>query len=325
MSRLDFEGSAIVVTGAGRGMGAAHAATLASRGARVLVNDLGGDMFGAGTSAEPAEETAQRIRDAGGVAVANGDSVATAEGCAAIVASAVETFGRLDGVLHNAGIARFAPIAETDEASFDDVLRVHLHGALNLTKAAWPHLAQRGGRLLYISSGAGLYGVPSLVGYASAKVGMLGLMRVAASEGRDVGIQANVLAVAAATRMMDWMKDTPNLHAWFQRYMKPELPAAAATWLLHPDCTASGRIYEAFGPHMAEVVVAETRGFTKLDITPEEFRDHLGEIEDRDQLVFPDGPDDFHAKMFGFAVEAGADPIRPDEQQSEILVVPDDQ
>jgi NAD(P)-dependent dehydrogenase (short-subunit alcohol dehydrogenase family) len=324
MSRLEFDGAAIIVTGAGRGMGAAHAAALASRGARVLVNDLGGDMFGEGTSALPAEETAQRIREAGGIAVANTDSVATAEGCAAIVASAVEAFGQLDGVLHNAGIARLTPIADTDERSFDEVLRVHIYGAFNLTRYAWPHLAERGGKLLYITSGAGLYGVPTVAGYAAAKVGMVGLARVAATEGKAVGIQANALAVAAATRMMDWMKDTPNLYEWFQKHMKPELPAAASTWLMHPDCEASGRVYEAFGPHMAEVLIAETRGFTKLDATAEDFRDHLAEIEDRSQLIFPDGPDDFHAQMFEFAIQAGADPIKPDEQQSAMIVVPPD-
>jgi len=225
-------------------------------------------------------------------------------------------------VLHNAGIAHFTPLADTEEASFDEVLHVHLHGAFNLTRYAWPHLAQRGGSVLYITSGAGLYGVPTVVGYAAGKVGMLGLMRVAATEGKAAGIRVNALGVAAATRMMDWMKDTPNLHSWFQRYMKPELPAAASTWLLHPDCSTSGRVYEAFGPHMAEVVIAETKGFTKLDATAEDFRDHLGEIEDRSQLIFPEGPDDFHAQMFDFAFAAGADPLEPDAEQSAIIVVP---
>ncbi|HEY4098272.1 MAG TPA: SDR family NAD(P)-dependent oxidoreductase [Baekduia sp.] len=324
MDRLKFDGRVMVVTGAGRGMGAAHAAELAARGAKVMVNDLGGDMFGEGASSEPAEQMAQQIRAAGGDALANGDDVSTAEGCASLISSAVDAFGRLDGVVHNAGIARFTPIAETDEPSFDEVLRVHLHGGFNLTQQAWPHLAQRGGSIVYITSGAGLYGVPTLVGYAAAKVGLVGLMRCAATEGNEAGIRVNALAVAAATRMMDWMEDTPNLHAWFQRYMKPELPAAAAVSLLHQDCTATGRIFEAFGPHMAEVLIAETSGFTKLDMTAEDFTEHLDQITARDGLIFPDGPDDFHGRMFGFAMDAGAEPFEPDAEQAPLITVADD-
>lgn len=323
MDKLDFDGRVHIVTGAARGMGAAHALELASRGARVVVNDLGGDTLGQGGDLGPAEAMVEQIRAAGGEAVANGDSIATAEGCASLVEAAVQAYGRLDGLVHNAGIAHMTPLAETDEASFDEVLRVHLYGAFNLTRTAWPHLAKNQGSIVYITSGAGLYGVPTLVGYAAAKVGMVGLMRCAASEGQAAGIRVNALAVAAATRMMDWMEETPNLHSWFQKYMRPELPAAAAVSLLHQDCALTGRIFEAFGPHMAEVLIAETRGYTKLDMTAEDFTEHLSEIVNRDELVFPEGPDDFHAKMFGFAMDAGADPLEPDESQAQLIAVPE--
>jgi hypothetical protein len=207
-----------------------------------------------------------------------------------------------------------------EEEAFNEVVRVHLNGAFNLTRAGWPHLAEGGGRVLYISSGAGLYGVPTLAHYASAKVGMIGLMRVVAAEGAAVGISGNVLAVAAATRMMDWMKEFPNLYEWFHRYMKPELPAAAAVWLLHPDCPATGKIYEAFGPHVAEVVIGETRGYTKLDITAEDVRDNFTQIEDRSELTVPVGADDFHAKMFEFIIkDGGAEPPLPDAEPSMIM------
>jgi NAD(P)-dependent dehydrogenase (short-subunit alcohol dehydrogenase family) len=322
MAKLDYDGRVVVVTGAGRGMGAAHATELAARGARVVVNDLGGDMLGGGgTSSEPAEQVVEAIAAAGGSAVANVDTVATAEGCAAIVAHAVSTYGRLDGILHNAGIAGFAPVAEMAEADYEELLRVHLFGAFNLTRAAWPHLAENHGRVLYISSGAGLYGVPTLAHYASAKVGMIGLMRVAAAEGRAAGIGVNVLAVAAATRMMEWMKETPNLWTWFERYMRPELPAAAATWLLHPDCPANGRVFEAFGPHVAEVVIGETQGYTKLDMTAENVRDHFAEIGDRSgELLVPADADEFHAAMFQFIIDAGAEPPLPDEGPYSMIV-----
>jgi NAD(P)-dependent dehydrogenase (short-subunit alcohol dehydrogenase family) len=319
---LDFDGRVIVVTGAGRGMGAAYAVELAKRGARVVVNDVGGDMHGEGASEQPAAETVAHINQGGGTAIANGDTVASAEGCDSLIAHAVREFGRLDGVLHNAGIATFAPLAEMSAEEFERILRVHLYGAFFLTRAAWPHLAARGGSLLYITSGAGLYGVPSLGHYAAAKVGMVGLARVASSEGTGVGIRANALAVAASTRMMDSvMAGTPNLLRWFQTYMRPELPAAAAVWLMHPDCPATGRVFEAFGPRMAEVLIGETRGYEQLDIEAEDYRDHFDEIVDRAEIVVPEGPDDFHSRMFGYIVSAGAEPPQPDDTAAEQISV----
>jgi NAD(P)-dependent dehydrogenase (short-subunit alcohol dehydrogenase family) len=314
VSQLDFQGRVVIVTGAARGMGAAHARELSRRGARVVVNDLGGDMFGEGASTTPAAELVAEIRAAGGVAHANGDDISTSDGCEAVVAAALETFGALDGVLHNAGIGGFTPLPEMDEATFEKMLRVHLYGALNLTRAAWPHLAENGGRLLYISSGAGLYGSPTLAHYATAKVGLIGLARVAAAEGQDLGIAANVLAVASASRMMDHvMEGTPNLKSWFHEYMRPELPAAAATWLIHPQCPATGKIYQAFGPHFAEIFIAETHGINALDMTAENFRDRFDEIEDREGYLVYTGPDDFHDHMFRFIGGAGAKPPAPDE------------
>jgi NAD(P)-dependent dehydrogenase (short-subunit alcohol dehydrogenase family) len=319
---LDFDERVILVTGAGRGMGAAHARELARRGARIVVNDLGGAIAGGGADAGPAESVVEEIREAGGVAVANTDTVATSDGCAAMVATAKSEFGRLDGVLHNAGIAGNHLVAEMDEEAFDAVLRVHLYGALNLTREAWPLLAEDRGRVLYISSGAGLYGVPTLGHYAAAKVGMVGLARVASAEGREPGIAVNVLGVAAQTRMMEeTLADTPNLSDWFGRYMLPELPAAAAVWLLHPDCPANGGVYEAFGAHMARVLIAETEGFTKLDATAEDVRDRFAEVEDRESLIVPEDADDFHDRMFGFIIGAGADPPEPDANDAERLKV----
>jgi NAD(P)-dependent dehydrogenase (short-subunit alcohol dehydrogenase family) len=314
MSKLDYEGRVFIVTGAARGMGRAHALELAARGARVVVNDLGGDMFGSGSDLSPAEEVVAEIEAGGGVAVADGADIGTSKGCAEAVAAATDTFGGVDGVLHNAGIGGFAPLSEMGEREFEKMLRVHLFGALNLTREAWPHLVKRGGSLLYISSGAGLYGSPTLAHYAAAKLGVIGIARVAASEGREHRIRANVLAVAAASRMMDHVMDeAPNLKSWFHEYMKPELPAAAATWLQHPDCEASGRIFQAFGPHFSEILIAETTGFDKLDMTPEEFRDGFARIEDREGYLVYSDPDEFHAKMFEFIVAAGAEAPQADD------------
>lgn len=314
MGKLDYEGRVFIVTGAARGMGRAHALELAARGARVVVNDLGGDMFGSGRDLDPAQDVVAEIEAAGGTAVANGADIGTDSGCAELVRAAADAFGGVDGVLHNAGIGGFAPLSEMGEEEFEKMLRVHLFGALNLTREAWPWLEKRGGSLLYISSGAGLYGSPTLAHYAAAKLGVIGIARVAASEGREHGIRANVLAVAAASRMMDHvMEESPNLKRWFHEYMRPELPAAAATWLQHPDCDVSGRIFQAFGPHFSEILIAETTGFDKLDMTPEDFRDGFARVEDREGYLVYSDPDEFHARMFGFIVAAGAEPPQPDE------------
>ncbi|MGH8574249.1 MAG: SDR family NAD(P)-dependent oxidoreductase, partial [Gammaproteobacteria bacterium] len=199
---LDFAGRVILVTGAGRGMGAAHVAELARRGARVVVNDLGADLSGHGEDVEPAERVAAAIRADGGEAVAHCGTVATESGCESMIAASLEAYGRLDGVLHNAGNVSWVGVDRMDEQTLDEVLRVHLHGAVYLTRAAWPHLRD-GGRVLYISSGAALYGTPTLAHYACAKAGVVGLARVVAAEGRGEGISANALAVCASTRMMD--------------------------------------------------------------------------------------------------------------------------
>lgn len=311
--RLDFSGRVVLVTGAGRGMGAAHAHELARRGARVVVNDLGGEIAGGGCSRTPASAVVEEIEAAGGEAVANTDSVATAAGCSAMVRAAEDAFGRLDGIVHNAGISNPSPLAEGSEEDLDAMLKVHLYAAFNLTREAWPLLARDRGRVVLISSAAGLYGVPELGHYAAAKVGLLGLARVAAAEGKELGIGFNVLAVAAHTRMMaEAMEDTPNLSRWFSEYMHPEIPAAAAAWLLHPDCPSNGAAYECWGPHVGRILIAETAGITKLDLTAEDMRDHFAEIEDRSELFVPEDADDFHTRMVRSIVGAGAAPPEPD-------------
>jgi NAD(P)-dependent dehydrogenase (short-subunit alcohol dehydrogenase family) len=308
MSKLDFDGRVIIVTGAGQGIGAAYALALAERGARVVVNDLGVAIDGSGSDDGPAKALAAKIRDLGGEAVANTDSVAESAGVKAIIGQAVDTYGRLDGVLHNAGISNFGMLDSLTDEQWNKMMAVHLSGAFYLTRAAWPHLARNGGRLVYIISAVGLYGLPGLGHYAAAKSGLVGLCRTAAAEGRDLGISANMLGVGASTRLMDLaMEDAPEQAAWYAKYMRPELPAAAGTWLLHPDCPANGQAFEAFGPHFAEILVGETAGVTELEFSAEDVRDRWAQIVDRTEVWVPDDIDVFHARTYGYIVGAGAE------------------
>jgi NAD(P)-dependent dehydrogenase (short-subunit alcohol dehydrogenase family) len=275
----------------------------------VVVNDLGTNVQGAGVSAEPANEVVELIASEGGTAVANRDDVTTVDGCAAMVQTAHEKFGQLDGVLHNAGIhPPAAPFGDVTDDDLEGALRVHLYGAFFLTRAAWPHLAKDKGRLLYITSAVGLYGNPSIAPYAAAKTGVIGLARVAAADGAELGIAANALGVGASTRMSTGsLENAPKAKAWFDKYLSPELPAAAATWLLHPDCPATGRIFDTLGGRMAEVVMTETRGCTQLEWTAEEFRDRFDAITDRNDLAPVDRAAEWQDLGFQAILAAGAE------------------
>jgi NAD(P)-dependent dehydrogenase (short-subunit alcohol dehydrogenase family) len=314
MTELKFEDRVYVVTGAGRGIGAQYALSLASRGARVVVNDIGTGITGEGASSGPADETVARIVASGGTAVANNDSVATVEGCDAMVKAAVGAFGRLDGVIHNASI--HPPLASVAGFADDDLertLHVHLYGAFFLTRSAWPHLVRQGGRFLYITSAVGLWGHRDIAPYAAAKTGVVGLARVVAHDGAESGVRANVLSVGAATRASTRsLENAPNTKAWWARYMAPEFVAAAGTWLVHPDCPANGRIFDAFGGRMAEIVIAETKGCTQLDWTPEDYRDQFGAITDRGELVPLDRSSEWQKLGLESLLGAGADVLEAD-------------
>jgi NAD(P)-dependent dehydrogenase (short-subunit alcohol dehydrogenase family) len=316
VSELRFDNQAIVITGAGRGMGRTHALELAARGANVVVNDLGSDSDGNGSSPSPAQSVVDEIVASGGSAVANTDSVATSEGCDALIAAAIEQFGRIDAIIHNAGIVTFVPVAQLDDATLDPMVAVHLLGAIRLTRAAWPHLVSfGGGRILYISSAAGLFGVRRLAHYGSAKAAVAALAKLVALEGQDLRIRANALAVFATTRLTEAsMADEPERLEWSRRYMRPELTTAAAAWLVHPDCPATGETYHALGGRVSRVFMAETRGYAHLDLTPELVRDHFAEIRSTDGWYEPD--DDAHVHRFTaeLLTTVGAAP-KPDERK----------
>ena len=252
---LRFDDRVAVVTGAGRGLGRAYAELLASRGAKVVVNDSGGSLAGEGVDAGPAEQVVSAITAAGGQAVACAESVTTRDGGDAIVQTALEHYGRLDILIHNAGNVRRGSLKEMSYEDFDAVLDVHLRGAFNVVRPAFPVMCQAGyGRIVLTSSIGGLYGNRDVANYAAAKAGVIGLSNVAAIEGADEGVKCNVIVPAAVTRMADGI-DTSAYPP-----MGPDLVAPVVGWLAHESCSVTGEMFIALAGRVARAVIAEAPG-----------------------------------------------------------------
>ena len=287
MADLSFENRVAVITGAGGGLGREHAILLASRGAQIVVNDLGGAVDGSGGDLGPAARTAQEINDLGGVAVADGNSVSTTEGGAGIIKTAIDAFGRVDIVINNAGILRDKSFHNMDEAMIDAVLAVHLKGAFNVTKAAWPVMREQSyGRIVNTSSNSGILGNFGQANYGAAKMGLVGLTRVLAAEGAKANIKVNALAPIARTRM------TEELLGGLAEKLDPKLVSPIVAWLVHEDCPVTGEIYSAAGGRIARFFIGLTEGYYNPDLTLEDVRDHFAEIRDEDGYIVPAGPGD---------------------------------
>ena len=225
----NFEGRVAIVTGAGGGLGRQHALELARRGAKVLVNDLGGTLDGNGSSVSAAQAVVDEIRAAGGEALANGASVTDFEAVQAMVQQAVDAWGRVDILVNNAGILRDKSFAKMDMADFRLVIDVHLMGAANCCKAVWPHMqAQNYGRIVMTTSSSGLYGNFGQSNYGAAKMALVGLMQTLALEGAKYAIHVNALAPTAATRMTEGLMSQEALDA-----LKPEAVVPAMLVLAH--------------------------------------------------------------------------------------------
>ncbi|MGZ5180008.1 MAG: SDR family NAD(P)-dependent oxidoreductase [Ramlibacter sp.] len=226
---LDFSGRVAIVTGAGGGLGREHALALAARGAKVLVNDLGGAVDGSGGSVGAAQRVVDEIRAAGGEAIANGASVTDFEAVQAMVQQAVDAWGRLDILVNNAGILRDKTFAKMDIADFRLVLDVHLMGAVHCTKAAWPHMAgAKYGRVVMTTSSSGLYGNFGQSNYGAAKLALVGLMQTLALEGEKHGIRVNCLAPTATTRMTEHLFPAEMLAAFAPRSVVPAMLVLAS-------------------------------------------------------------------------------------------------
>jgi len=284
MDALRFDGRVAVVTGAGRGIGRAHAHLLASKGARVVVADLGCSVEGGDGSAEPADEVVREIEAAGGEAVASSASVADPAGANSIIATALDAFGRLDVVINNAGI--FAPGA-FEELTIDQyraMMDVHYFGTLMVTRAAWPHLVAAGyGRIVNTSSES-LLGNPLQASYAAAKGAIFSLTRTLALEGASHGIQANCLAPQAATRMAlsygAALSIPPEVIEQGAAQMPPEMNAPAAAFLAHESCPLTGEMLHVSPGRISRLAVVQTRGLAKDTISAEDIAANLASIMD---------------------------------------------
>lgn len=283
MPELRFDGRVAVVTGAGRGLGRAYALLLAARGAKVVVNDPGGGLAGDGSDEGPAQEVVREITDLGGEAVACTASVATAEGGRAIIGAAVESFGGIDVLVHNAGIVRYGSLKEMSYEDFDTVLDVHLRGAFHVVRPAFPLMCEAGyGRIVLTSSIGGLYGNQRVANYGAAKAGVIGLANVAALEGAAEGVKCNVIVPGALTRMAAGI-DTSAYPP-----MGPELVAPAVGWLAHESCSISGELLVAIAGRVARAFVGETPGVYRPSWTVEQVGEELAAIRDTtDPWILP--------------------------------------
>jgi NAD(P)-dependent dehydrogenase (short-subunit alcohol dehydrogenase family) len=287
VSALRFDDRVAVVTGAGRGLGRAYAELLASRGAQVVVNDHGGSLDGEGGDAGPAEEVVSAITAAGGQAVACSESVTTPDGGRAIIQAALEHFGRLDILIHNAGNVRRGSLKEMRYEDFDAVLDVHLRGAFNVVRPAFPLMCQAGyGRIVLTSSIGGLYGNRDVANYAAAKAGVIGLSNVAALEGAAEGVTCNVIVPAAVTRMAEGI-DTSAYPP-----MGSDLVAPVVGWLAHESCSVTGEMFIALAGRVARAAVAESPGVYRPLWTVEDVDQYVDAIRKMESpLIFPVVPD----------------------------------
>jgi NAD(P)-dependent dehydrogenase (short-subunit alcohol dehydrogenase family) len=318
-TNLRFDEQVAVITGAGGGLGKEYALLLASRGARIVVNDIGGSVTGDGSDRKAADAAASEIRDLGGEAIADSHSVTTPEGGQAIVDTALDTWGRVDILINNAGIVSDAPFEEMTSDRFEPLLDVHLRGAFHVTRPTWKVMREKGyGRILNTCSAAGILGSPGMTNYGSAKTGLIGLTRVLAAEVGSDDIKINAIAPIAYTRMLahslegagqpDDLAAQAVLDDLVSQYLKklePALVAPVAAFLTHRDCPVSGEIYTVGAGHVSRFFIGRTKGFYSPTLSIEEVRDQLDTIRDEADYTVPGGTADEMAELFAMIMAAG--------------------
>jgi NAD(P)-dependent dehydrogenase (short-subunit alcohol dehydrogenase family) len=246
----------IVVTGAGGGLGREYALTLAREGASVVVNDLGGSRDGTGAGHNMADEVVKEIKDAGGRAAANYDSVADPEGAENMIKTALDEFGAVHGVVSNAGILRDGTFHKMTSENWDAVLKVHLYGGYNVIRAAWPHFREQSyGRVVVATSTSGLFGNFGQTNYGAAKLGLVGLINTLALEGAKYNIKANAVAPIAATRMTEDILPKEVLEK-----LTPEYVAPVVAYLCTEECPDSASVFVVGGGKVQRVALFENQG-----------------------------------------------------------------
>ncbi len=286
MSDIVFDNRVAIVTGAGGGLGRTYALELARRGARVVVNDLGGAVDGSGKGTMAADGVVEEIVAAGGEAVANYDSVATPERGAAIVATALEAFDTVDIVINNAGILRDKSFAKMEEDEVQAVLDVHLRGAFHVTQPAFRVMKEKGyGRLVFTSSAAGIFGNFGQANYGAAKMGLVGLSNVLAIEGAKYDIKSNVIAPIARTRM------TEELLGPLAEMVDPNQVTPLVVYLASEACEFTHQVFTAGGGRYGRIFVGVNQGWfagSGAVVSAEDVAAHMEEIRDIDSYVIPD-------------------------------------
>ena len=296
MPQLDFAGRVALVTGAGRGMGRAYAIMLASRGARVVVNDLPSPDG----SESAAEAVVAEIRAAGGTAIADHHSVVG--GGAEIVAATLEAFGGLDIVIANAGVISSASFAGADPDDWQAVFDIHFGGTVEVCRAAWPALVRSGSGRIVTTASSGMLGNGGLSSYGAAKGAIFSLTRSLAIEGQDAGITANAILPSAWTRITGTIDD-PAISATLQRYFQPEHVAALVTWLVHQDTAVTNEAFQVSGGRAGRVSMAAYPTVRLTESTPENWQAHAAALMADGPLT----PLRSTAEMFGNEL-ADADP-----------------
>jgi NAD(P)-dependent dehydrogenase (short-subunit alcohol dehydrogenase family) len=317
MDELRFDGRSVLITGAGRGIGRSHALLLAQRGARVVVSDAGTELFGTGTDSTPAHDVVATIRHAGGEAVAFVDDLSNEDGARGAVRAALDAFGRIDAIIHNAGFTLGGMPFEHDSLDrLDALLAINTRAAYAMALEAWPIMqAQRYGRIVFTSSSA-LHGLPRSIPYSVAKASLVGLTRGLAAEGAAHDIRVNAIEPAAATRMAENLAES-DFRSWFLDTMRPELVSPVVALLTHERCPVTGELLVAGGGRVARTLLGETPGYVDTDLTAELIYENFAAVmRDTNAVVLRDGvhASAYNAEMLGFtanepiAVVAGAVP-----------------
>ena len=302
MENIDFKGQVAIVTGAGGGIGRGIAMLLAQRGAKVVVNDYGGNPFGAGGNSAMADAVVAEIRKAGGEAVANATPVGSAAATRSIADAAVQAFGRIDVLVNNAGIVNYDNVEKISDADLDRVIETNFLGAFRLLRAVWPVMHKQGyGRILNVASNSSL-GFGGMTAYAASKSGLMGLTADSARQGQALGILVNSLLPAAATRMSTSHPDgdtiAPGFNKWLSTNFQPEKVAPAAVYLVSKAVTFCGEHYSAGAGRISRIAHIATDGYHSSQLTPEGVAAHIGQIRDTSRAqVVTSGPEELQRYM----------------------------